>query len=49
MEVLKGASPADIPVQFSEKLDLMINPKAAEAQGITLTEEMTQGAILIEK
>ena len=49
VEVLKGASPADIPVQFSEKLDLMINPKAAEAQGITLTEEMTQGAILIEK
>ncbi|MBG9793678.1 sugar ABC transporter substrate-binding protein [Paenibacillus dendritiformis] len=49
VEVLKGASPADIPVQFSEKLDLMINPKAAEAQGITLTDEMTQGAILIEK
>ncbi|WGU92386.1 ABC transporter substrate-binding protein [Paenibacillus dendritiformis] len=49
VEVLKGTSPADIPVQFSEKLDLMINPKAAEAQGITLTEEMTQGAILIEK
>ena len=49
VEVLKGASPADIPVQFSEKLELMINPKAAEAQGITLTDEMRQGAILIEK
>ncbi|NEZ42103.1 ABC transporter substrate-binding protein [Paenibacillus alvei] len=49
VKVLKGTSPADIPVEVSKKLDLMINPKAAEAQGIKLTEEMTQGAILIEK
>lgn len=49
VEVLKGASPANIPVRFSEKLDLMINPKAAEKQGVTLTEKMKQGAILIEK
>ncbi|MEV2907454.1 ABC transporter substrate-binding protein [Paenibacillus larvae] len=48
-EVLKGVSPANIPVRFSEKLDLMINPKAAVEQGITLTEEMKQGAILVEK
>ncbi|MCY9515697.1 ABC transporter substrate-binding protein [Paenibacillus apiarius] len=49
VEVLKGASPAQMPVRFSEQLDLMINPKAAEEQGITLTEDMKQGAILIEK
>ncbi|MDR5566865.1 ABC transporter substrate binding protein [Paenibacillus larvae] len=48
-EVLKGVSPTNIPVRFSEKLDLMINPKAAVEQGITLTEEMKQGAILVEK
>ncbi|RXT09115.1 ABC transporter substrate-binding protein [Ammoniphilus sp. CFH 90114] len=49
MEVLDGSKkPADIPVGFPEELNLVINKKAAEAQGVTLTEAMTSKAVMVE-
>ncbi|MCQ4088569.1 ABC transporter substrate-binding protein [Saccharibacillus sp. JS10] len=41
VQILKdGKKPADLPVAMQEKLDLIMNLKAAEAQGITVTDEM---------
>ncbi|WP_172194934.1 ABC transporter substrate-binding protein [Saccharibacillus qingshengii] len=40
-DILKnGTKPADLPVAMQEKLDLILNLKAAEAQGITVTDGM---------
>jgi putative ABC transport system substrate-binding protein len=41
VEILKnGANPADMPVRYAEKLDLVLNMEAAKKQGIEVTEEM---------
>ncbi|WP_369602138.1 ABC transporter substrate-binding protein [Hahella sp. SMD15-11] len=42
--ILKGESPANIPVQGVEKLELYVNPKAAERMGITLDESLIKEA-----
>lgn len=40
-DILKnGKNPGEIPVKMQEKLDVVLNLKAAEAQGVTVTEEM---------
>lgn len=41
VEVLKnGANPGDMKVTMQEKLDLILNLKAAAAQGIEVTDAM---------
>lgn len=40
-DILKnGTKPGDMKVTVPDKLDLILNLKAAEAQGITITDEM---------
>jgi len=41
VDILKnGKKPGDMKVTMQEKLDLILNLKAAEAQGITVTDAM---------
>jgi len=41
VDILKnGKNPGDIPVSFPDKLDFILNLKAAEAQGIEVTDAM---------
>jgi putative tryptophan/tyrosine transport system substrate-binding protein len=47
VEILKGKKPSEIPVGFPEKLELMINKKAAQEEGITLTDEMLKDAKIV--
>jgi putative tryptophan/tyrosine transport system substrate-binding protein len=47
VEILKGKKPSEIPVEFPAKLELFMNKKAAEAEGIKLTEEMTKNAKIV--
>ncbi|MFL1404942.1 ABC transporter substrate-binding protein [Marinobacter sp. M1N3S26] len=42
--ILEGASPADIPVETVDKLDLFVNPGAAEKMGITLDDDLISEA-----
>ncbi|MGD9509152.1 MAG: ABC transporter substrate-binding protein [Geminicoccaceae bacterium] len=42
--VLKGEKPGDIPVEGVEITELVVNPKAAEAMGVTLPEALVAKA-----
>ncbi|WNS75986.1 ABC transporter substrate-binding protein [Bacillus sp. DTU_2020_1000418_1_SI_GHA_SEK_038] len=47
VDILNGKKPSDIPVGFPENLELVIHKKAAELQGITLTEEILKDAKIV--
>lgn len=47
VRILKGAKPGDMPSETSEKLELYVNPSAAQKQGVTLDEAFIKSAAKI--
>jgi putative tryptophan/tyrosine transport system substrate-binding protein len=46
--ILRGASPADLPIQFPTKFDLVINAATADALGLIVPPDLLVDAELIE-
>ncbi|MNW06985.1 ABC transporter substrate binding protein [compost metagenome] len=42
--ILKGEKPGDIKTEVSTKMELFVNPGAAEKQGIKLSDELVKSA-----
>jgi len=47
--ILKGQKPADLPVQRSTKVDLVINLKTAKALGLTVPQNLLTSADAVVK
>lgn len=47
VEILEGKKPSDIPVEYPDSLELVINKKAAEEEGIKLTDDMLKDAKIV--
>ena len=47
--ILRGATPADLPIQFSTKFDLVINERTAQALGLTIPQDLLLDAELVEE
>jgi putative tryptophan/tyrosine transport system substrate-binding protein len=46
--ILRGATPADLPIQFPTKFDLVINAATADALGLIVPPDLLVDAELIE-
>ena len=44
LRVFEGEKPGDIPVELGDKLELVLNPSAAEAMGVTIPESVVARA-----
>lgn len=47
LRILNGEKPGDIKPQTSDKIELHLNPTAAQKQGVTLSEELLKEATVI--
>jgi putative ABC transport system substrate-binding protein len=46
-QILRGAKPAELPVRFAAKFDLVINVKAADALGLKVPRHLMVGAEMV--
>jgi len=47
VRILRGEKPAQMPSETSDKLELYVNPKAAAAQGVRLSDALMQSAAYV--